>query len=70
MKTKIKENKESKQFPKLMRLKGSDTIVLMSHPKVGVVVNEGKHHMVGSYFQYWDMDCFEDFNGSITLSNE
>lgn len=72
MKTEIKENKEvkGKPFPKLMKCKHYNFIVLMSSKKTGVVVSNNAYYEVGFISATWDMSCFEDFNGSITLSNE
>jgi len=64
-------HKTSPEYPKLMQSKsGSNIVVLFSEPGVGIVVN-GKDSLnpIGSFSHGWAMDYFEDFDGSITLSN-
>jgi hypothetical protein len=57
------------RFPKIMRsLKGK--VVLFTEPKVGVVIfDEDDYQELGYHSTYWDMVCFEDYDGSITLQN-
>lgn len=53
-------------YPKLMRLDGSDKIVLFTSPKVGFVVHGGE---IGKRAVNWDIERFRDFDGEVTLSN-
>ena len=61
-----------KQFPKLMIYNGQDYgfIVLFTSSKTGVVLTEGKDHKIGELVKDWAMDCFQDYEGEVTLKNE
>lgn len=73
MKVEVNEldKKQIKAFPKLMGTKNG-YIVLFSKPEKGVCLKkpESTADIIGSYYDEWNMDYFEDFNGSITLSND
>lgn len=63
------EVKKIVPYPKLMISKDGDMIVLFARKNHGTVlwdeeVEPGEHSTV------WDMDQFEDYNGTITLSNQ
>jgi hypothetical protein len=64
-------------FPKLMKHRNSNMIVLMTidRPNAdgrrgkGMVVTVGAGNAVGDFSENWAMDNFVDFKGVITLSN-
>ena len=61
-------------FPKLMLLNDGDiatTIVLMYATGSGVVVYTKDHRThIGEHTTTWNMKIFEDFHGTLTLSND
>jgi hypothetical protein len=66
VKSTIEQKKSGLNFPKLM-ISGEKRIVLFYAPCKGTelhLVDE-----VGFYTDSWDMECFSDYEGSITLSN-
>jgi len=77
MKSVIKENKNKEdKFPKLMIKKTSSLIILAIHKNnnflKGIVVYvEPKKKLlhVGTYEEDWCSDMFENFDGTIELSN-
>jgi len=71
MKVTVNEEEEKENgFPKLMINNNNDLIVLMSHYGTGVVVSGNEHNSLGHYSVFWSMDCFKDFNGTVTLQND
>lgn len=66
------EYPESPEFPKLMRSKITQTLVLFRVPGEGIVLEAGKDVIAkaGYISKDFAMHHFEDFNGSITISNE
>ena len=59
-----------KPFPKLMKHKGTDLIVFFKRPECGVVLRDGIGSFdQGRYCHAWRMDCFEDFIGTLEISN-
>lgn len=60
-------------YPKLRQYKGAKDsfIVLFIAPSKGTVVHTGpgSTHCPGDYGEYWAPGYFEDFHGSLTLSN-
>lgn len=60
-------------YPRLMKAKTWDFLVMFHANRKGIVVAEGKsthaYHTMGTYQTCWDMDAFEDFKGSVLLSN-
>jgi len=74
--------KEKDKYPKLMQIKDgflSGSVVLFTDNKIGFVVHakgigfvvHGKgRHTIGKQSDYWDMDNFENFTGTLELSNE
>jgi hypothetical protein len=58
------------EYPKLMISKDFGHIVLMDAPKRGVNIREGSNYIVGYFSEHWNMDCFEDFTGTVTLKNK
>lgn len=74
MKVEVKEsNKKSERpYPKLMISKlVKTTIVLFTTKTEGIIVqSEDKYNPVGYYWTYPGSRDFEDFEGSITLSND
>lgn len=72
MKSIIKEgNTSDKGFPKLMIFHDKSFIVLFNNRDEGTVVycNDGVHDL-GYYSVTWSTELFEDFNGTIELSND
>lgn len=59
---------KSKGYPKLM-FSSSDLIVLFSRTQYGTVLVGDNNHKTGDFLNSWDMICFEDYTGEITLSN-
>lgn len=58
------------KFPKLMISK-LGTLVLFKKSGIGVVICPGDTvYDVGDYFSDWAMKVFEDYNYTITLSND
>lgn len=70
-------NKTSGTYPFLGKYKADtpDTffVVLFIEPRTGVVVyTEGDNPAweIGFYSSTWVMSCFEEFTGTVTLSNK
>jgi hypothetical protein len=62
--------RKSLPFPKLMT-DGKGLIVLMSRPYTGTIVSGGFVYPIGQHFaDYWDMNVFNDFEGTVELKNE
>ena len=59
---------ERNDYPKLMASK-SGVIVLFSKHGCGTIISSGEHYECGRWRDDWLMDVFNDFDGSITLSN-
>lgn len=57
-------------YPKLMKSKAYAHIVLFTGHKMGTVMKTSVYHSVGYFSDTWAMDGFEDYEGSITLTNE
>ena len=69
IKSTITETETKNEFPKLMKSKTSGIIVFFWDDGVGVVI-EGKNDQPSGYYSSgWGMDFFEDFSGTIQLSN-
>ena len=60
------ESKKDLDFPKLMKGSTSSVIVLFHEYRKGQVVNG----QCSDYHEEFNMDFFEDFYGTINLSNE
>jgi hypothetical protein len=56
-------------FPKLMKSKEHKYVVLFSRREKGTVVSKCSQHSIGEYDDTWRMDCFEDFTGTLELTN-
>jgi len=74
MKVEVKESskKAERPFPKLM-INNLDktTIVLFSSPTEGTIIHsKGKLYPVGFHSQSLGSSYFEDFEGSLILSND
>ncbi len=65
---------QEKPFPKLMISQLTETVVLFTSPKVGMVVLSGKKnhasYEIGEYVIDFTMNKFTDFNEPITLQNQ
>jgi len=70
MKSIVKETEKS-EYPKLMISKTNGQIVLFEEREKGTVVYAGtSNNDLGWTSDVWIMDCFEDFYGEVTLSND
>jgi hypothetical protein len=65
-----KGKKEVNNFPKLMKVKTSNSVLLFTSPKVGTVLVKDTDWEVGHYSQNWYPDCFEDFTGELILKSK
>lgn len=63
----IEAKKKGEDYPKLMR--SNSTIVLFESSHAGCVVASDVH-TIGHYSEDWAMGAFEDFHGSVMLTNE
>lgn len=73
MKTTVipEETKKELPFPKLM-IAEDGKIVLFFSDKVGTVIDLGDNNSgdrIGEYSNDWHMNSFQDFYGSIIMSN-
>lgn len=74
--SKILDKGKSNTFPRLMKLKNNELVVLMSDKDsfkngTGVVIHDPDDiHGVGYFSSDWSITCFEPFNKEIILSNE
>lgn len=60
----------AKPFPKLMKHIGTDLIVFFNQPECGMVLRKSTNSNSQGHFSIeWEMDCFEDFNGTLAISN-
>jgi len=59
-------------FPILLKSKTDTRVVLFTSEGVGTVVagNWNGIYSVGYYFDTWNMEFFERFTGTVTLTNE
>lgn len=71
MKVEVNEKGKTKEmdFPKLM-VDHNGGVVLFISPKKGTVLEPTSFEVIGEFYENWNMSCFTDFEGSITLSNE
>ena len=69
MKVEVEEisKKAGRPFPKLM-ISQRGTLVLFTSSEVGTLL-KGADYPIG-YHSYFDNECFKDFEGEITLSND
>ena len=73
MKVEIKNPKSEKSFPKLMICVdefNKGLIVLFSSIGCGTALNKSVAYVNGYYSSSWVVSSFQDFEGSITLSND
>ena len=70
MKSVIEENKTQIKYPCLMMSKQTLAVVLFVSPSIGTTVSEGLGSCLGYHTSSWDMNCFEHFHGTVTLSND
>jgi hypothetical protein len=70
----VTEGRLAVHFPRLMRQTGNQgLIVLFANPNLGTVVAVGhgeEIHTVGDISDGWDPECFEVFEGEVSLCNE
>jgi len=65
-----REVKKKEEYPKLMKSTVTGLVLLMTKEGEGLVVfTEKTSRKIGEYDDGWDMRNFEDFNGTIELSN-
>ena len=57
-------------YPCLMRSTRNGSVVLFTERGEGTCVHARVDNILGEYSDIWDMDCFEPFNGTITLGND
>jgi len=78
MKTKVtKQNKQAKPFPKLMIDSDGDVFFMMLERKEngwrfgrGVIIHSvSPVSRAGAYSEFWDLSLFDDFDGTVELSN-
>lgn len=60
------------KYPRIRVLKGSTLTILFTAPKVGTVLRDAGNSFygVGHHAANWSEFDFEDFDGTVTLSNE
>ena len=70
MKVEVEEisKKAGRPFPKLM-ISQRGTLVLFTSSEVGTLL-KGADHPIGYHASDFDSECFKDFEGEITLSND
>ena len=62
---------ERRQFPKLLVSKTTDLVVLFNKDKEGIVLNpDNEWPLTGFKESDWEMESFENFRGTIELSND
>ena len=70
MKVTVKDKSSEIEYPCLM-ISDSGTIVLFREHENGVCLKQGNTFVkLGDYSNSWDMNVFNPFAGSVTLSNE
>jgi len=62
--------KKEAEYPKIMKSKEGDLIVLFSHYGGGTVLKDKPCNKVGEHSNGWAMECFEEFNGVVTLTQK
>lgn len=63
------KNTTQKPFPKLM-ISDDGRVVYFQKPKTGVLIYEPNvTELQWDYDNSWIMECFDDFEGTIILSN-
>jgi hypothetical protein len=69
--TATEQQQKEVPFPKLMKHKFSDSVVLFEEPKKGTIIIPSPRASggIGTVCYEWDMAVFEDFEGSLTLTN-
>lgn len=70
MKVEVKENVSEIKFPRLMKDKNGELVVFFIDDKQGICVVSDGFYNVGNYLDHWFIECFEPFNGTITLEND
>jgi hypothetical protein len=70
----ITQTKEKPNYPKLMISSLTKNIVLFNEEKIGTVVFLGEknrgYYQLGDHNIDFSMDCFTDYNETITLQNQ
>jgi hypothetical protein len=63
-----KNNSDLLPYPKLME-GTSGVIVLFWGTKKGVTVNSNAFYSIGHFSYNWDMFCFKEYTGKVTMEN-
>lgn len=58
----------TKPYPKLRS--SGEHVVLFTDPTEGTTVHPYGMYRIGYHSKCWDTECFKDFNGGVTLSND
>jgi len=64
------QKKPAATYPCLMISTYNGSVVLFTEHEIGTCVHAGVDNILGEYSGIWDMDCFEPFNGTITMRND
>ena len=64
---KVKEEPKYKSFPKLMKSKDSDLLVLFESEGYGQVVKSDDNHIIGRISKYWAMEEFKDIDAELKI---
>lgn len=68
----IRDNETKEEYPVLRINKDLEYVVLFTTDNTGVVVSNltaNAAYTVGACFDAWDVSCFTDFSGTVTLAN-
>jgi hypothetical protein len=63
------DNDAKPDYPRLKKLIDGETIILFLGEKRGFVIKAGPAHKLGEYTTAWMEEGFEDYSGSVTISN-
>lgn len=66
---KEKPPKKTLDFPKLM-CTDTSLIVLFTGENTGTVIVPNNAHTIGDHLDIWDMELFNDYEGTIELKNK
>ena len=71
IKSKKNPSRSRQTYPKLMTSQVCpDAVVLFTTQSEGMVVVGSSRYFLGEYSKTWNMNKFNDYNGSVTLENE
>lgn len=67
----ISEPSSPLTFPRLMKSRFNNLIVLFNSRNSGMVVHPASQvNKMGSFYSSWGISTFEDYRGSVILSND